>query len=144
MKNLSKLNTVATALFFLAVAAGAAQAQTLADRVARVSDGTVRVSFNVTPGICGRGNSIIRGDHDGSTNWGNDYSRDVEWDANCYAGPGRLVLERSSGETVGLRFYVGGRWRPSTDAVDLGNIAAPQVAAYLVNLAETGNGERPA
>jgi HEAT repeats len=116
-----------------------AAAQSLAQRIARVTDGTARITFNVRKGLCGNGNSIRSGS--GSTNWGNDYSRDVEWDDSCYTGPGRLVVERRSGETTGLRFYVGGRWRASTEATDLGNVAAPDVASYLVSLAQTATGD---
>ena len=99
-------------------------------------------------GICGSGNSIRHGDGNISwgrggsrDNWGNDYSQDVEWDSDCYSGPGRLVLVRKAGETAGLRFYVGGRWRASTEATDLGMIAAPEVASYLISLAQTANAD---
>src|SRR5207249_177011 len=90
-------------------------------------------------GICGSGNSIRNGN--GNTTWGRNSSADVEWEDDCYSGPGRLVVDRHSGETVGLRFYVGGRWRASTEATDIGVISAPAVASYLVSLAQTANGD---
>lgn len=140
MKNSRLLAGIGAALAIaLAACVQPAAAQSLAQRIARVTDGTARISFNVKKGICGSGNSIRRGN--GNTSWGNDYSRDVEWEDDCYTGPGRLVVERRSGETVGLRFYVGGRWRPSTSATDLGMISAPEVASYLLSLAQTANGD---
>lgn len=132
--------TIALASIAIAlVSASPADAQSLAQRVARVTDGTVHISFNVRKGVCGSGNSIHQGG--GNTTWGRDVSDDVEWDESCYTGPGRLVVQRQSGETVGLRFYVGGRWRASSAASDLGMISAPEVASYLVSLAQTANGK---
>jgi hypothetical protein len=129
----------AAAALVLALAVQSAGAQSLSQRIARVSDGTVRLSFNVRKGVCGNGSSMRHGD--GNISWGNNSSDDVEWEDNCYTGPGRLVLQRRSGETVGLRFYVGGRWRASTNATDIGMISAPEVASYLVSLAQTANGD---
>jgi uncharacterized protein (UPF0147 family) len=123
----------------LAACAQSAAAQSLAQRIARVTDGTVRLTFNVRKGICGSGNSIRRGD--GNVTWGRNSSADVEWEDDCYTGPGRLVVTRQSGETVGVRFYVGGRWRLSTSASDLGMISAPEVASYLLSLAQTATGD---
>lgn len=133
------LNIIAGAGIALVSAAAAAGAQSVAQQVARVTDGTVRISFNLRKGVCGSGNSVRR--DGGSTNWGNDISRDVEWDDSCYSGPGRLVIDRRGGETVGLRFYVGGRWRAVPGATDLGMIGAPDVASYLVSLAQSANGD---
>ena len=138
MRNFKIIAGFCAALLFALAPAGTAGAQSVAQRIARVSDGTVRLSFNLRKGICGSGNSIREGR--GNTTWGPDRSQDVEWDDDCYTGPGRLVVVRRAGETTGLRFYVGGRWRPS-DATDLGMIAAPEAASYLVGLAETANGE---
>lgn len=138
MTSLKSISAIATFALFMVAASESASAQSLAQRVADVRDGSVRVTFNVKPGICGQGNSIHR--DGGSTNWGNDQSQDVEWEGNCYSGPGRLVLDRQGGETVALRFYVGGRWRPRPNVTDLGMIAAPEVASYLTMLAQTANG----
>jgi hypothetical protein len=139
MRNFNFFAGLAAALVFALAPAEKAGAQSLAQRVARVSDGTVRLSFNVRKGICGSGNSISEGRR--NNNWGNSYSDDVEWEDTCYSGPGRLVIQRRSGETVGLRFYVGGRWKASSTATDLGMVSAPEVASYLVSVAQTGNGD---
>jgi hypothetical protein len=111
-------------------------AQSIADRVSRAGDGTVRLSFATRPEVCGRGRSIMHGPNS-RTSWGdNDRTRDVEFDAACDYGPGRLVLDKRDGEIVSLRFYVGGRWRQGGAGVtDLGTVGAREAADYLVSLA---------
>lgn len=127
----------------LALFVVSAEAQSIASRVARVSNGTVRMSFAVRPGICGSGNSITRSSGRGRTIWGNDWnrSRDVEWETDCSTGPARIVIDRRDGEIADLRFYVGGRWRPGgSDVVDLGTVPAREAAEYLVSIAQTERG----
>jgi hypothetical protein len=134
---------MAVVLAVLAVLAPVAPAQSIASRVARVSNGTVRMTFAARPGICGSGNSITHTNGRGRTNWGNDWnsSRDVEWDSDCSLGPARVVLQRRDGELSDLRFYVGGRWRPAgADVVDLGTVPAREAADYLVSIAQSERG----
>jgi hypothetical protein len=132
------MNRYALTLALALTSASGLGAQTLADRVTRAANGTIRLSFATRPEICGRGGSISRG-HSYRTSWGDDnWNRDVEWDNGCDYGPGRLVLEKRDGEIVALRFTVGGRWRPSTAGVtDLGTVPAKDAADYLVRMAET-------
>jgi len=135
--------TIGVVLAALAVAATVAPAQSIASRVARVSNGTVRMSFKVKPGICGSGNSIWHSGGGGRTTWGDNWrsSRDVEYDIDCSTGPARLVLDRRDGEITDVRFYVGGQWRPaSSDVVDLGTVPARDAADYLVSLAQNERG----
>ena len=135
--------TAVVVLAALAAAAGIAPAQSIASRVARVANGTVRMSFAAKPGICGSGNSIRHSNGRGRTTWGNDWntSRDVEWESDCSMGPARVVLDRRNGELADLRFYVGGRWRPAgSDVVDLGMVPAREAADYLVSIAQTEKG----
>lgn len=137
--------SLARTLIVLAALAGAdaASAQSIASRVARVSNGTVRMSFKVKPGLCGSGNSFWHVGGRGRTTWGNDWneSRDVEYDVDCSTGPARVVLDRRDGEMTDLRFYVGGRWRPAgADVVDLGMVPAREAADYLVSLAQSERG----
>ena len=113
-------------------------AQSISDRVSQAGNGTIRMTFATRPELCGRGGSIHRGPN-WRTSWG-DYhrTRDVEWDAACDYGPGRLVLDKREGEIVAVRFYVGGRWRPGgSDVTDLGNVNAVEASNYLVSLAST-------
>jgi hypothetical protein len=140
-----KLKQLARAGLVVAVVAGAAPAasgQSIASRVARVSNGTVRMTFAARPGICGSGNSI-RNSSGSRNSWGNNWniSRDVEWESDCSMGPARVVVDRRGGEISDLRFYVGGRWRPAAaDVVDLGTVPAREAADYLVSIAETEKG----
>jgi hypothetical protein len=134
-----------TALAVLAAVVSLPQtvaAQSIASRVARVANGTVRMTFAAKPGICGSGNSIRHDNGRGNTSWGNwNESRDVEWDNECSMGPARVVLDRRNGELSDLRFYVGGRWRPAgSDVVDLGTVSAHDAADYLVSIAQTEKG----
>lgn len=144
MKTLTMTSLAGTTAVVLAALAGAAvvaPAQSIASRVARISNGTVRMSFTAKPGICGSGNSIRNGR--GRTTWGNDWntSRDVEWESDCSLGPARVVLDRRNGELADLRFYVGGRWRPAaSDVVDLGMVPAREAADYLVSIAQSEKG----
>jgi hypothetical protein len=134
------LHRYAAVLVLAASGASALGAQSIADRVSRAGNGSVRMSFATRPEVCGRGTSIQRGGswHGNFGTSERNLTRDVEWDSICDYGPGRLVLDKRDGEIVAVRFYVGGRWRPSTDGVtDLGTVPAKEAADYLVSLAST-------
>jgi len=140
---MSRARTVTAVLAALTVTAAAVPAQSIASRVARVSNGSVRMSFAARPDLCGSGNSIGSNNGRGRTTWGNGWntSRDVEWDSECSTGPARVVIDRRNGEISDLRFYVGGRWRPAgSDITDLGMVPAREAAEYLVSLAQTERG----
>jgi hypothetical protein len=139
----SLAGTTAVVLAALASGAQAAMAQSIASKVARVSNGTVRMTFAAKPGICGSGNSIRSSNGRGRTSWGDNWnnSRDVEWETDCSMGPARVVLERRGGELTDLRFYVGGRWRPAaSDVVDLGTVPASEAADYLLSIVQNDRG----
>lgn len=138
----SLARTTAVVLAALTGAAEVAAAQSIASRVARVSNGTVRMTFKAKPGICGSGSSIWRDGGSHRNSWGNwNTSRDIEWDIDCTMGPARIVVDRVDGEITDLRFYVGGRWRaPGPDVVDLGMVPAREAADYLISLAQTERG----
>jgi hypothetical protein len=138
----SLAGSTAVVLVALAGAAQVAPAQSIASRVARVSNGTVRMTFAAKPGICGSGSSIWRDAGRHRNTWGNwNTSRDIEWDIECTMGPARVVVDRVDGEITDLRFYVGGRWRaPGADVVDLGMVSAREAADYLISLAQTEKG----
>src|SRR5438270_13150077 len=93
------VRTTALVLTSVACVVAEGRAQSIASRVSGVSNGTVRMSFAVKPGICGSGNSIRHMNNRGATNWGDSHtSRDVEWDSDCNVGPARLVIDRQNGE----------------------------------------------
>lgn len=122
--------------------AGALPAQSVATQVNRVREGEVRMSFDLRPGVCGNGRNVWY-DNNGNRNYNGDdrYSRDIEYDVDCATGPGRLVVVRRDGETTDLRFYVGGRWRSSSSATDLGTVGSRQAADFLIGLAEDTDGK---
>ncbi len=145
MKTITMTSVAKTAaiVFAALVGAGVAPAQSIASKVARVNNGTVRMSFKAKPGICGSGNSISNVGGRGRTRWSDNWnnSRDVEYDIECNTGPARLVLDRRGGEIADLRFYVGGQWRPAgSDVVDLGMVPAREAADYLLSLAQNERG----
>ena len=128
--------TWARALAATALLAAAAPAvstlagQSLDERVNAVRDGTVLMSFPARPNVCGDGRGSI---------WTYG-SRDLNayGDRVCVHGPVRVSIGRSEAQTVSVRTRVGG---PSTGAsaseTNLGEVAAPEAARYLVQLAKT-------
>jgi len=95
----SLAGTTAVVLAALGLVAQRATAQSIASRVARVSNGTVRMTFAARPGICGSGNSIRHSNGRGRTTWGDNwnYSPDVEWETDCSHGPARVVIDKQHG-----------------------------------------------
>lgn len=112
--------------------APALHAQSIADRVADVRDGQVRMSFAARAEVCGNGRSMISFG-DGRTIW---HRHSDDWDQECDHGPVRVVLRISGGEIRDVDTYVAGHWRrPGDDVTDLGPVSALQAADYLVGLA---------
>jgi len=113
--------------------------QSLERRVAAAPDGTVRFSFAAKPGVYGNGRNMISWDCDK----GNCHNRQVDgnwddhddWNMPCDSGPVRVALTKSSGRITDLRVYVGGEWRTSTTATDLGTVGTKDAASYLLALA---------
>jgi hypothetical protein len=136
------LTSFARATALVVLASSPLQAQRIADRVERTRDGDVRFSFTVREGICGRGQNIQFGDRH-QMNWNDNSrsSRDVEYDRSCDEGPGRVVVAVRDGEVAELRFYVGGRWRESSSASDVGMVGTREAAAFLLELAESHPGK---
>lgn len=100
-------------------------AQDIERRVGATPSGTLRLSFAARPGVCGNGVNNIRTRQDNE-----------EWESDCEAGPVRVALRVMDHRVVGLRSYVGGHWRPSTTATDLGPVRPQAAAAYLIELAD--------
>jgi hypothetical protein len=102
---------------------GALTAQSIADRVNAVRDGTVRMSFPSRPGVCGDGmGSVWTGNARGAT-----------WRA-CVAGPIRVAIGRDNGTTVSVRTRVGGQWTAGASETDLGSVSPEDAARYFVRL----------
>ena len=129
----------AVSLLLLA-GAGSAAAQSLTDRIMNVSDGTVRLSYGVRPGICGDGATFIRDRSKGEGNF--ITSEDGTWNGRgwrnrpCEPGPARVAITMADGDITRVRLYVGGEWPAATGSTtDLGLVAAPTAARALVALA---------
>jgi hypothetical protein len=99
-------------------------AQSLEQRLASVEKGTVHLEFAARPGICGDGIHNLR-------------SRDEnnEWEMECESQPVRVALRIRNHQVVGVRTYVGGRWRAGGSAHDFGRIRPQEAARYFLRLA---------
>ena len=122
------------AVLALAAAAPSLAAQSVAQRVDAVREGTVRLSYAARPGVCGAGDGgvSITGRHgDGGQYWGARV---------CETGPVRVSIGRAEGGTVSVRKYVGGRWSSSSEVTDLGVVDPTEAARYLLSVAPSLGG----
>jgi hypothetical protein len=115
-----------------AVAAAPIHAQSLADRMSNLRDGTVQLRFASRPGVCGDGRgSIGTSGHTFMRRNSSDYGYDTD---SCAPGPVRVVLDVRDGRVNRARVYVGGN--ESSSAVnDLGMVGAREAADYFLSLA---------
>ena len=110
-------------------------AQSVAEQLRRVPDGTVRLSFAARAGVCGDGsNNITILDHDDD---------DTEWEGTCQPGPVLVSMKLRGGRVQDSETHVGGRWRSATGQVkDLGTVPAREAADALLTLAlESADGD---
>ena len=105
--------------------AGSLWAQTLAQRIGAVSNGTVRLSFAARPGVCSQGTHGISIGHSSD-----------EWQPDCGPRLVRVALQLEDRRVQSVRAYVGGRWLPDSDAVDLGTVSSPEAARHFIDLAQ--------
>lgn len=122
----------------VATGGGELAAQSLAQRVAAVRNGTVRLEYAADEGVCGNGRGNISIKRGSSRTVMNGGTRGREWEDECEPGPVRLALDVERGEVTEIRSYVGGRWRGTADA-DLGTVPAAEASEYLLALAESGS-----
>ncbi len=117
-------------------------AQTPSQQVDRVRDGQVRFTFTLKPGVCGEGKNIWRTGREGRSVWvGKKGAEDVEYDVECDTGPGRVIVEKTGGRVEEVRFYVGGRWKMSQRATDLGALGSRDAASILMEIVKTAEGK---
>ncbi len=115
----------------VALTAAPLEAQSLAERVRRAPEGTVRLSFASRPGVCGSGSHSITISHNHS---------DGEWEGDCERGPVRVSMRLRAGRVEEAETYVGGRWR-AVGGTDLGLVPAREAAELLLALAPAATGE---
>jgi HEAT repeats len=136
--------TRALVILSAALAAGIpASAQTVAQRVARASDGVVHLTYAARAGVCGNGTGTISFDCAAGACGNRRISSSSDWQDDacpCDSGPVRLSLEVSGGRVTRLKVYVGGRWAPGSTATDLGVVPATEAVRFLLDLARTGDG----
>jgi hypothetical protein len=100
-------------------------AQALAERVAAVEEGTVRLSFAARAGVCG--------------DWANGIGvrqESDEWRAECGPRLVRVALRVRDHRVYSIRTYVGGQWLPDRSSTDLGMVRPKEAVDYFVALAE--------
>jgi hypothetical protein len=100
-------------------------AQTLAERVGAVEEGTVRLSFAARAGVCG--------------DWENGVSvrqNTDEWRADCDPRLVRVALRVRDRRVHSIRTYVGGQWLADRRSTDLGTVRPQDAAGYFIGLAE--------
>jgi hypothetical protein len=121
----------------LLASAAAAHSQSLERRIADAPDGEVRLTFTARPGVRGDGAGRISWQcGDGRCN--HNVTRGRPGDrAACEEGPVRVRVTKRDGAVVDLDTYVGGDWSaPAAGrATDLGVVAAPDAAAWLLSFA---------
>ncbi|HWN19356.1 MAG TPA: HEAT repeat domain-containing protein [Gemmatimonadales bacterium] len=119
------------AVLFISGLAPGLSAQTLAQRVAEVEEGTVRLSFAARPGVCGDWKNGVTIRHESD-----------EWQADCGSQTVQVALRVRDHRVYSVRTYVGGRWLPDRWSTDLGTVPAPEAADYFIGLAErSGDGK---
>ncbi|HYD51926.1 MAG TPA: hypothetical protein VEA99_04840, partial [Gemmatimonadaceae bacterium] len=115
----------------LAAPAAAQEGREIAERVARVADGEVRLRYAARPGVCGDGRDLVAyresffsGTAQGFGGWRT---------ADCVPGDVRVTVTLRGGEPTRLRTQVGGSWSDGA-ATDLGLVPAREAAAWFLSL----------
>jgi hypothetical protein len=120
------IRVLALAAAALAAAAAPATAQSLADRVAAVREGTVAMRFRPRAGVCGN--------EDGGIRWMRNDGGGGDWMRGpCVFGPAVVTLSRTGGDVVSVRLRIG--MRPTDVTTDLGDVPPREAATYLASLA---------
>jgi hypothetical protein len=116
--------------------ARALPAQSVADRIAAVSDGTVQFRFAARPGVCGDGEGTIAfGNSMFRSEVGSWNTRGSHWRESCAPGPVQVRLTIREHEVIALRTTVGDARSTPPGVRDLGVVPAVDAADYLVTLA---------
>lgn len=113
-------------------------AQSIADRMAAVREGTVQMTYASRADACGDGRDVTAL---GKlimvypSMQGRGWSR-----MDCSFGPARAVVTRRDGEVALVRVHIGAFRRPDAGVTDLGPVSAREAAEYFLGLASTAHG----
>jgi hypothetical protein len=112
-----------------ALVATQASAQSVADRIAAVRDGTVELRFRPRAGVCAN--------EDGDIRWMRDSRNSNDWNARgpCMIGPVSVTLARDGNDVVSVRMRIAVRPSDRAATVVLGDVPAVEAAHYLATLA---------
>lgn len=127
-----------TALAAALALAPVVRAQTLAQRVAAVGDGTAEVEFAARDGVCGDGAHFMRLGFDDARYEIHD--RDVrsqygyDREQACVPGPLRVVVSVRQGTVTRLRTHAGPRPATGADRRDLGLVSVAEAVVWLGSL----------
>ena len=113
--------------------------QTLAQRIARAPDGTIRLAFASRDGVCGNGRDVVRIGNQiyvgsSTTFFMGRGSFDARGERECLTGDVHVTLTKSRGEIVGVKTIIAREAR-ATDGTNLGMVSAPEAAKYFLTLA---------
>jgi hypothetical protein len=109
------------------------QSQSLERRITAAGDGAVTFHFAARPGVCGDGERYIRsGRHQYYGSWSNNRTMEP-----CVAGPVQVRVTLEDGVVNRVQYWVG--VLRARDARDLGAVAAPEAARWLLGVASRGN-----
>lgn len=143
MRPATMLPAAALALLATVLGSDRAAAQSLAQRVRAVGDGTAEVRYATRPGICGNG---TRGFSIGRHSYFGEWNSSDNSDFMRACDPGaRVRLRVEKGVVTDVRVAVGGRATRSTSenpVTDLGVVSGADAASYFLSLAETQAGGR--
>lgn len=116
-----------------------AGAQTLAQRIARAPDGTIRLAFASRAEVCGNGKDVVRVGNQifvgsSTTVFMGRGSLDARGYRECLPGDVHVTMTKSGGEVVGVKTIIA-REAKTTDGTNLGIVSQPEAARYFLTLA---------
>jgi HEAT repeat protein len=114
------------------LASPAVHAQSLAARITSAGDGAVTFHFTSRAGVCGDGEHFIR---TGRSSYHGSFSSKRPMEP-CIDGPVQVRLVLSDGAVTSVDHWVGPLRQRA--ARDLGAVAAPEAARYLMSVAARG------
>jgi hypothetical protein len=130
--NRSVRTVVLSAAFVIPSAARDLRSQALERRIAASENGAVSFHYTARPGVCGDGERFIR---TGRSSYHGSFSKGYPMEP-CLTGPVQVRLTVNDGAVTRVQYWVGPL--RARAARDLGLVAAPEAARYLMTIAQRG------